>query len=180
MLQKAKKDTKAKAAEEPKEEATEEEAAPAETAVPAWPPSKQVKADVEAILQAALDKGEEITLGAVYAQLGGRCAEPEHAFQRKMHFRLLIILVAGEKYGMSVDKIKKKKAAIKNTVTKLQEKQAGVEQEEQEMPAEPAAAAEGAEPAGEEQPEQTAAEEVQPMETEGKSCTSCVHRCLLC
>ena len=79
MLQKAKKDTKAKAAEEPdEEEEAEEAAAPAENAVPAWPASKQVKADVEAILQAALDKGEEITLGAVYAQLGGRCADSEH------------------------------------------------------------------------------------------------------
>ena len=77
MLQKAKKDTKAKAAEEPEEEA-KEAAAPAEDAVPAWPASKQVKADVEAILQAALDKSEEITLGAVYARLGGRCADPEH------------------------------------------------------------------------------------------------------
>ena len=78
MLQKAKKDTKAKAAEESEEEAAEEAAAPAENAAPAWPASKQVKADVEAILQAALDKGKEITLGAVYAQLGGRRAAPEH------------------------------------------------------------------------------------------------------
>ena len=79
---------------------------------------------------------------------------------------------------MSVDEIKKKKAFIKNTVTKLQEKQAGAAEEEQEVPAEPAAAAEGAEPAGEEQPEQTAAEEVQPMETEGQYWTSWAHRCL--
>ena len=97
-----------------------------------------------------------------------------------MHIRLLIILVAGEKYGMSVDEIKKKKASIKNTVTKLQEKQAGIEQEEQEVPAEPAAAAEGAEPAGEEQPGQTGAEEMQPMETEGQSGRSWAHRCLWC
>lgn len=37
-----------------------------------WPPAKDVKADVESIFQAGLDKEDEMTMGKIYAELGAK------------------------------------------------------------------------------------------------------------
>lgn len=48
------------------------------TAAKQWPPAKDVKADVEFIFQAGLEKEEEMTMGKIYKELGGLTAQ--HAF----------------------------------------------------------------------------------------------------
>lgn len=35
-----------------------------------WPPAKDVQADVEFCFQSGLDRGEEMTMGKIYAELG--------------------------------------------------------------------------------------------------------------
>ena len=50
-----------------------------------WPPSKDVKADVEFIFQSGLDAGQEMTMGKIYAELG----KGFHHYHRLSHWYLL-------------------------------------------------------------------------------------------
>ncbi len=104
-----------------------------------WPPAKDVKADVEFIFQTGLDKGEEMTMGKIYAELGGSCPtspiyqgvltclpiQPTNnecsilvSRMRNGQSRMSreLSLCAATKYGMTSEGIKEKKAQIKAIV----------------------------------------------------------------
>ena len=110
----------------------------AEESVPApkpWPPAKDVKADVEFIFQTGLDKGEEMTMGKIYAELG---KSPHNIFGNADRGPVYLFLscatlnysddgrakelfdkdtlFAATKYGFTTEEIKTKKAQIKDVV----------------------------------------------------------------